>query len=237
MSPSFEDDTRKYYQQYYTQTAMDRNDLRRPEVLFQTLACDASVISAVRTLPFSPEEARVLDVGCGSGASLFNLIRLGFDPAKMSGLDILEERIAEGRHRFPNMDLSQGDAREMKFASESFDLVYESTMFVTLNDEIATGIAAEMLRVTKPGGYILLIDWRYSRPGNTHYVGLSRKRMSSLFQCGTQTHIRSVHNGALAPPLGRMVSKYLPTLYFPIAHLCPPLVAQVTFVLQKSDRS
>ena len=111
MTLSHADVTRQYYEQYYKTTEMDRNDLRRPEVLFQALACDASIIAAVRTLPLIPAKARVLDVGCGSGSSLLNLIRLGFDPSQMSGMDILEERVAQGRQRFPNMDLFQGDAR------------------------------------------------------------------------------------------------------------------------------
>ena len=62
-----------------------------------------------------------------------------------------------------------------------FNLVMESTMFVQLTDEeLSQKISQEMLRVTKPGGYILLIDWRYGKPGNTDYLAVSNKRITKL---------------------------------------------------------
>src|SRR5260221_7564136 len=47
----------------------------------------------------------VLEVGCGSGASLQRLVGLGADPDRLSGIDLVEDRLAEARRRFPAADL------------------------------------------------------------------------------------------------------------------------------------
>lgn len=60
--------TKEWYDQYYKRHGSDRNSLlRNPEVLFQTLAYDASVIRALRSIKVDPSHSRVLDVGCGEG--------------------------------------------------------------------------------------------------------------------------------------------------------------------------
>jgi ubiquinone/menaquinone biosynthesis C-methylase UbiE len=145
-------------------------------------------------------------------------------------IDISEERVAQGRRRLPALDLRQGDATAMPYATGTFDLVIESTMFTQMTDEIAAAaIASEMVRVTKPGGYILLTDWRYNfgRPG---YRGLSRARIKTLF--GSFEGVARKH-GALLPPIGRTLSRYASWLYFPVCALMPLLVGQLTVVLRK----
>lgn len=66
---------------------------------------------------------------------------------------------------YPNANFIFGDASNMLFDDNSFDLVYESTMFSTLPDDLlCKSIAGEMVRVCKSGGYLILIDWRYKKP-------------------------------------------------------------------------
>jgi ubiquinone/menaquinone biosynthesis C-methylase UbiE len=122
----------------------------------------------------------------------------------------------------------------MSFDSDQFDIVFESTMFVQLTDEhLARGTAHEMVRVTKPDGYIVLADWRYSKPGNSNYSGVSKARIAKLFDVGRATEIVRRVNGALVPPLGRFLSHYMPSLYFAVRALVPFAVGQTTTVLQK----
>ena len=60
--------TNQWYENYYEKKGANRNDLRtNPEVLFQTLALEASVVRALAVLDGDPKRARVLDVGCGTG--------------------------------------------------------------------------------------------------------------------------------------------------------------------------
>jgi ubiquinone/menaquinone biosynthesis C-methylase UbiE len=208
--------TRQWYRDYYRRKGADRNDLRRNRgVLFQTLALDTSVVRAAYRIDHAPETASVLDVGCGNGGDADILLRLGYATANLTRIDIRADRIAEGRERYPRMTFVHGDASDMDLADGAVDLVYESTMFATLPDDaIAAAIAGEMLRVCKPGGCLLLVDWRTPRPGNPRYRALTRKRLSKLFHVGEKAALAATARGALVPPLGRFLSGHLPCLYF-----------------------
>ncbi len=223
------------YSKYYEQHAADRNDLlSNPEVTFQAFAFDRANIQALRKLDVDRESARVLDVGCGRGSGLLQLLRLGFTQSAMSGVDISPERIAQAKLTLPAADLRCESAASMTYADGEFDIVAEFTMFVLLpGDQIAREIAREMIRVTRPGGYLLLADWRYSRPGSDVYQAMSSRRIADLFAVGRSTRVVTRERGALVPPLGRMLSRRAPLLYFAVQALFPPAVGQITTVLKK----
>lgn len=220
---------------YYTSKGDDRNDpIRNAGVLFQNLAFEKSVVEALRRIGVDKHTWKILDVGCGAGFSLLRLLYYGLEPERLYGIDIAENRIARGRQRFPALQLTHGDAAAMGYAADTFELVMESTMFIQMTDEpMSQAIAGEMLRVVKPAGYIMLTDWRYSfgRPG---YQALSPARIARLFGVGTRTSLVCRTRGALVPPLGRALSRYLPSLYFPVCRWFPPLVGQTTVVLRRT---
>lgn len=231
-------ETNEWYNEYYEKKGKDRNDLlTNPEVLFQHLAFEESIISALRNASnLDRKHSRILDVGCGSGTGLGGLIRIGFLPDNMFGIDIIEQRIIEARKSYPNVNFVSDNAENMPYKTGMFDMVMESTMFVQLTDErLSQIISQEMLRVTRPGGYLLLIDWRYGKPGNKNYSAVSNKRIKKLFAVGSQSDIISQKNGALIPPVGRMVSKYLPSAYFCLRGMLPILVGSVTTLLKKRN--
>jgi ubiquinone/menaquinone biosynthesis C-methylase UbiE len=232
-----EKQTGEWYEHYYTTKGDDRSDaLRNPGVLFQNLAFEKSIVEALRSLPGDKRLWKILDVGCGAGFSMLRLLSHGLEPERLYGIDIEQSRIDRGLRRFPTLNLLHGDASDMDFQPDSFDLAMESTMFIQLTDEpMAQAIAHEMLRVVKPGGFLMLTDWRYSfgRPG---YRALSAKRIANLFGVGTRSTVVCRKHGALIPVLGRAVSQYLSSLYFPLCKLLPPLVGQLTVILQKNTR-
>lgn len=218
-------DTQSWYANYYRQKGADRNDLVNPEVVFQTFANEGAVIAALRGID---PASKVLDVGCGTGSSLNLFLRCGF--SRLFGVDILADRIAAASAMYRSIAFNCADARRLPYDSQSFDVVTESTMFVQLTDEkLAADIAAEMLRVTKPGGRIILIDWRYGKPGNKNYLAVSRQRIERLFP---GAKILSQRNGALIPPVGRFLSKHAPSLYFLARAICPFLAGIKVTVLQ-----
>jgi SAM-dependent methyltransferase len=227
--------TQEWYEDYYARKGKDRNDLRHnPGVLFQALALEASIVRASRAVDHDPETALVLDVGCGGGGNVHDLLRLNYRPDRITGIDILPDRIAQARRLYPQARFIQGDARRMEFANHTFDLVFESTMFATLPDDaLSAEIASEMLRVCKPGGYLMLVDWRTPKPWDASYKALTRRRLAGLFAVPDQTEVVRVCRGALVPPLGRCLSQWLPGAYFTVAALFPFLVGQVAFVLRK----
>ena len=225
--------TSEWYEDYYTTKGDDRNDpLRNPGVLFQNLAFEKSIVEALRTIRLD-KTWDILDVGCGAGFSMLRLLSYGLEPEHLHCIDIAQDRISRGRRRQPALNFTLGDATAMEYPSNRFDLAMESTMFVQITDEaMAAGIAKEMVRVIKPGGYIMLTDWRYSF-GRKGYSAVSPERIACIFGVGGSTRVVCVRRGALLPPLGRALSRYLPTLYFPVCRLLPFLVGQVTVVLQK----
>jgi SAM-dependent methyltransferase len=204
-------------------------------VIFQMAATDIAMLRALASLGISEtarETTRILDVGCAGGRSLAPLIRYGFHPRHLHGIDILEDRVALGVRNYPAFRFLVGDGTSLPYRTGAFDVVMESAMFVqVLDEEMARQIASEMRRVTKPGGAILLGDWRYDdprRPGI--YRGVSRRRIMRLFP---RMQARACFGGALVPPVGRRLSRSAPSLYFLAQRIMPILVGYRVMVLGK----
>lgn len=234
---NIKNETEQWYKSYYSAKGGNRNDiLTNPEVLFQKLALWKSMLEAFRTLPpkIVREGGKILDVGCGDGGSLLQVINLGFKEDCLYGIDIVPERIEWAKKKFSNIEFSCNDASKMdNYEANFFDIVMETTMFIQLTDDgLSQRIADEILRVTKSGGYIMLIDWRYGF-GRKEMKALSRNRMAALFKIGDKTKIYSRKNGMLVPPIGRFLSKNFSSFYFFISWLFPFLVGQQTIVLKK----
>jgi len=223
------------YEEYYKTHGADRNDpLTNSGVTFQAFALERANIRALRRLQLDRDQARVLDVGCGTGSSLLQFIKLGFLPQNLTGVDLSAERISQAQARFPNVAFHCESAEGMSFPDSTFDVVFESTLFMMLTDEdVARRIAGEMLRVTRSGGYLMIADWRYAKPRSRDHRAMTVKRIASLFDVGGATTVAARELGALVPPLGRLLSRHTPSLYFVVHGLLPFAAGQVTTVLQK----
>lgn len=222
--------TKDWYARYYASRGDDRNDpLRNAGVPMQLAAADLSIQRALLSVG-AHRSWRVLDVGCGSGGSVAPLLRLGFPPDNLTGIDILADRIKVARRFYPQIRFEVADATQLPFEPEAYDLVMESTMFVQITDRrLASGIAREMVRVTKRGGYLLLTDWRYDF-WRTEMEALDRRRIRQLF--GESAELVARFRGALLPPIGRALSKHAPWLYDLVSVAVPPAVGMVTNVLR-----
>lgn len=101
--------------------------------------------------------ARVLDVGAGSGYFLHRLKEYGAGEAH--GIDLMEERIAEGRRRYPTLHLRTGSATELPYADGEFDLATQFTCLSSiLDNEVRLTVAREMRRVAR--GWVFSFDLR-----------------------------------------------------------------------------
>src|SRR5258708_5404623 len=119
--------TEEWYKKYYEAKGKDRNDLlTNPGVLYQLLAFEASVVSALRRASLDRESSTILDVGCGGGNSIARFLEYGFAPRNLRGIDIIPARIEEAKARYPNLDFLCHDATAMPYESGTFDLVLES---------------------------------------------------------------------------------------------------------------
>ena len=104
-----------------------------------------------------PPTARVLDVGCGTGVLLQKLARK-FPEARLFGVDPAREMLALARRRLsPETGLAEGWAEALPFAEGAFDVVVSCSMFHFSRRPVSA--LAEMTRVLRPGGELLITDW------------------------------------------------------------------------------
>ncbi len=145
----------------------------------------------------------ILDMGCGAGQWLGDLIRWGADPEKLWGIDLGADRIDKARASLPPLrHLEVGDASKLSMDDASFDLVLQGTVFSSiLDDAVQDRIAKEMWRVLKPGGRVLWFDFHMDNPRNRDVRGVKRGRIAELFPQGQVKLARTT----LIPPLGRAV--------------------------------
>lgn len=103
--------------------------------------------------------APVLDVCCGTGDLVFGLSSTG---AKVLGCDFSDRMLSVAQERFATGEFIQADALDLPLKSESFELVTIGYGLRNLAD-LRQGIA-ELLRVLKPGGQLLILD--FGKPRN-----------------------------------------------------------------------
>ena len=156
------------------------------------------------------EQLRVLEVGCGNGRNLLELASLGFDASRLVGNELLPERAAAARGQLPAATaVHEGDAAALPFEEDSFDLVYQSTVFSSLLDRaFQQRLADVMWRWVRPGGAVLWYDFTYDNPRNPDVCGVPLSRVRALFPCA-RIDARRV---TLAPPLSRRAARIHPTL-------------------------
>lgn len=156
-------------------------------------------------------QRRVLEVGCGTGGNLLELLRLGFAPRNLAGIELLPERYAQAMQTLPaSVILMQGDALSAKLPDESEDIVLQSTVFSSLLDgPFQWKLAQAMWRWVRPGGGVLWYDFTVNNPRNPDVRGVPVARIRELFPHGRITCRRVT----LAPPLARAVCRVHPALY------------------------
>ena len=109
------------------------------------------------------DDARVLDVGCGIGTYVRRFRQYSDD---VHGIEVETERVAEASEELPNIVVAKGEA--LPYPDNHFDLVFSNEVIEHVDDDRAT--AAEMARVTKPGGTIVVFAPNRLYPFETHGV-------------------------------------------------------------------
>jgi ubiquinone/menaquinone biosynthesis C-methylase UbiE len=103
---------------------------------------------------------RVLDLGCGDGTTALPAAKRGAD---VLGVDIAANLVAAGNrrakeHGLANLRFQEGDASSLhELENRTFDLVV--SMFGAMFAPKPADVAREMVRVTRPGGRIVMGNW------------------------------------------------------------------------------
>jgi ubiquinone/menaquinone biosynthesis C-methylase UbiE len=118
---------------------------------------------------------RVLDIGCGTGTLVAELKR-EFPEVEVVGLDPDAKALARARRKANSAAVSiqfdQGFSHALPYSSASFDRVFSSFMLHHLPDDEKDETFREIVRVLKPGGRLLLLD--FEAPESTKHRFLSR---------------------------------------------------------------
>ncbi|HEY9127161.1 MAG TPA: methyltransferase domain-containing protein [Acidobacteriaceae bacterium] len=115
--------------------------------------------SLAETLGVTPG-MKVLDLGCGDGTTAVPLAQLG---AEVTGIDIASNLVAAGNRRasqlgLKNLTFQEGDACQLDgVADGSFDL--SLSVFGAMFAPRPQDVAKEMVRVTRPGGRVVMGNW------------------------------------------------------------------------------
>jgi SAM-dependent methyltransferase len=118
---------------------------------------ESSAVEFLDRLQIKPGSA-VLDVACGSGQLALIAARRG---ARVAGVDIAANsiRVARSRAAAEGLDATfeEGDAEALPYPDASFDVV--ATIFGAMFAPRPELVAAELVRVCRPGGTIAMANW------------------------------------------------------------------------------
>jgi SAM-dependent methyltransferase len=190
-------------------------DPLRPEVLqarHERLRVLAALLRQHARQPLA--QLSLLEVGCGHGSNLLDLIALGFDPARLLANELLPERAAAARTRLPAaVRVLEGDALALPLQlpglEASLDLVLQSTVFSSLLDaDFRARLAQRLWAWLKPGGAVIWYDFAVGNPRNPDVMGMPLAEIRRLFPAATIDARRVT----LAPPLARRSAAVHPAL-------------------------
>ncbi|MGH4024221.1 MAG: class I SAM-dependent methyltransferase [Pseudonocardiaceae bacterium] len=130
---------------------------------------------------------RVLDVGCGTGNLLRstgkryrNVDLVGLDPDPKA----LTRAERKARRAGLAVRLDRGFAQDLPYPDDSFDRVFSSLMLHHLDSTSKDALLAEVRRVLRPDGLLVLADAVLDEHGHGHRTGVGRR------QIGTRGRVR-----------------------------------------------
>lgn len=116
----------------------------------------------VQLLPEPDDVHSILDLGCGPGASAFALARV-LRSSNVDGVDIAPRMIARARRHhaesfahLSNLRFHEGDATDLPWPNESFDVVVGHSFLYLVGDR--DHVLRQARRVLKPNGTLLLLE-------------------------------------------------------------------------------
>lgn len=186
-------------------------------LLSETIGCDLS-------------KTRALDVGCGYGWFLRTLVEWGASPGNLVGTEFLADRLDKAQQcSAPGIRWHLGG---LDFAEPAnFDLVVTNTVFSSILDEKnRRELAQEMWRVLKPGGWLMVFDFRYNNPSNSDVRKVTRGELRDYWPGAVNEKYQTL---LLAPPIARRLVPVSHVAGEALAAFFPFLRSHFYFMAQK----
>ena len=119
---------------------------------------------------------------------------------RIAGVDLIPDRLVQARERGLSVALASGSA--LPFKAGSFDLAVAFTVLSSIHDaSVLAGIEANLKRVHKPGGALIVNDMRLPSPSNRSNRPITLRRLDQLFPGWfRQSFVRACSLPAVSPP-------------------------------------
>ncbi|MEO6404031.1 MAG: class I SAM-dependent methyltransferase [Ferruginibacter sp.] len=116
------------------------------------------------------ETLRVLDVGCGDGATEIFMMKY-FPFWKVEGIDTSFKSIEAAKQRsLPNAGFHFYDGNKIPFGENQFDIIFIAGVLHHINYDLHAAIIREILKVLKPGGQLFLFEHNPLNPLTRYLV-------------------------------------------------------------------
>lgn len=173
---------------------------------------------------------QILEIGCGSGGVLKEFIQFGATPVQLTGVDLLFNRLERAAADLPECSWVNANGQYLPLKDQSFDLLLQFTAFSSILDPgTKREMAADMLRVLKPGASILWYDFIWN-PTNKQTKGIGLNEIKTLFPFCKLFPLRIT----LIPPLTRLLLPSFPRLVNRLSSL-KVFNSHLLVWIQKSD--
>ena len=151
---------------------------------------------------YNLSDIKLLEIGCGNGQWLAEFQTFGVHVANLAGIEIDEKRAKFAEKRIVGAEIKCGTAAKLPWPDNSFDIVFQSTVFTSiLDDETKAAVASEMKRVCRDSGFVLWYDFAFNSPSNPGVKGIKKCEIRKLFD----PWICEIRKITLAPPITRRV--------------------------------
>jgi ubiquinone/menaquinone biosynthesis C-methylase UbiE len=154
-------------------------------------------------VPLRPGD-RVLDVGCGPGDLALAAWRRVGPQGRVYGIDAATEMVEVARRKasraWAQIEFRVEPVERLSFPDHTFDVVLSSLMLHHLPDALQRQGIAEMIRVLRPGGQLLVVDFPPSGPDPRSLIGRMHRRVAPALTAPAGHPTRAAHAGHPAQP-------------------------------------
>ena len=148
--------------------------------------------------------SRCLEIGYGKLGWLADVLSWGIDETDLHGIELDAVRAARAQKALPQADLKVGDATQLPWRNDYFNLVVASTVYSSILDQsVREMISKEISRVVSPDGVVILYDMAVGNPQNNSLRAVKYDEVRTMFP-DFKCYFRSV---TLAPPIARAIAK------------------------------